>query len=165
MTPESDPGHGHSPAAWTAVIVMIIAFAIGTVAFFLNVQWLVWASAGLLILERCSARFSPSWATPLVESDIRRRHTTRVLDSLVAGALDDASVRRNVRPLAVVEADALARLPALDVVRCSRRLIGSGSSLRLKRASPSRGALGRHPRPGSTRSRLPKPAAQAPSAC
>lgn len=49
MTPESDPGHGHSPAAWTAVIVMVIAFAIGTVAFFLNVQWLVWASVGLLI--------------------------------------------------------------------------------------------------------------------
>jgi hypothetical protein len=27
---------------------MLIAFAIGTVAFFFDVQWLVWASAGLL---------------------------------------------------------------------------------------------------------------------
>jgi hypothetical protein len=45
-----EPGHGHSPAAWTAVIVMLIAFSIGTVAFFFDVQWLVWASAGLLVV-------------------------------------------------------------------------------------------------------------------
>jgi hypothetical protein len=50
MTLESDPGHGHSPAAWTAVVVMLIAFAVGTVAFFLDIAWLVWASAGLLVV-------------------------------------------------------------------------------------------------------------------
>ena len=35
---------------WTAVIVMLVAFAIGTVAFFLDVPVLVWASAGLLVV-------------------------------------------------------------------------------------------------------------------
>ena len=45
-----DPGHGHSPAAWTAVTIMLIAFVIGTVAFFFEVEWLVWASAGLLVV-------------------------------------------------------------------------------------------------------------------
>ncbi|MGO4103245.1 DUF6704 family protein [Leifsonia sp. YAF41] len=45
-----DPGHGHSPAAWTAVIIMLLAFTIGTVAFFLEMAWLVWASAGLLVV-------------------------------------------------------------------------------------------------------------------
>jgi membrane protein YdbS with pleckstrin-like domain len=45
-----DPGEGHSIAAWTAVVVMLLAIAIGTVAFFLNVQWLVWASAVLLLV-------------------------------------------------------------------------------------------------------------------
>ena len=45
-----DPGHGHSPAAWTAVIIMLVAFSIGTVAFFLEMAWLVWASAGLLVI-------------------------------------------------------------------------------------------------------------------
>jgi len=45
-----DPGHGHSPAAWTAVTIMLIAFVIGTVAFFLELDWLVWASAGLLVV-------------------------------------------------------------------------------------------------------------------
>ena len=45
-----DPGHGHSPAAWTAVIIMLVAFSIGTVAFFLEMAWLVWASAGLLVV-------------------------------------------------------------------------------------------------------------------
>ena len=46
----ADPGHGHSTAAWTAVTIMLIAFAIGTVAFFFEVAWLVWASAALLLL-------------------------------------------------------------------------------------------------------------------
>jgi hypothetical protein len=50
MTFDSDPGHGHSTAAWTAVTIMLLAFTIGTVAFFLNLAWLVWASAVLLLL-------------------------------------------------------------------------------------------------------------------
>lgn len=48
--PIGDPGHGHSPAAWTAVIIMLAAIAIGTVAFFLDVPWLVWASAVLILV-------------------------------------------------------------------------------------------------------------------
>ncbi|KFF60593.1 hypothetical protein JF66_03160 [Cryobacterium sp. MLB-32] len=46
----SDPGHGHSPAAWTAVIIMLVAFIVGTTAFFFAMAWLVWASLGLLIV-------------------------------------------------------------------------------------------------------------------
>jgi hypothetical protein len=49
-TDHVDPGHGHSPAAWTSVTIMLIAITIGTVAFFFDVQWLVWASAGLLVV-------------------------------------------------------------------------------------------------------------------
>jgi len=45
-----DPGEGHSIAAWTAVTIMLVAFAIGTVAFFLSIAWLVWASAALLVV-------------------------------------------------------------------------------------------------------------------
>ncbi|WP_104139304.1 MULTISPECIES: DUF6704 family protein [unclassified Cryobacterium] len=45
----SDPGHGHSPAAWTAVIIMLVAVTIGTTAFFFELHWLVWASFGLLL--------------------------------------------------------------------------------------------------------------------
>ena len=37
-TEHADPGHGHSPAAWTSVTIMLIAFVIGTVAFFFDVQ-------------------------------------------------------------------------------------------------------------------------------
>lgn len=50
MTQESDPGHGHSPAAWTAVIIMLIAFAAGTLFFWFDQPVLVWASAGLLVI-------------------------------------------------------------------------------------------------------------------
>lgn len=44
------PGHGHSRAAWASVIVMIAAFALGTLFFFLDMPLLVWASAGLLVI-------------------------------------------------------------------------------------------------------------------
>ncbi|MDP4688789.1 MAG: hypothetical protein NWS14_03605 [Pontimonas sp.] len=50
MNPASDPGHGHSPAAWTAVTVRIFALSIGTIAFFFQMWWLVIASAVLTLL-------------------------------------------------------------------------------------------------------------------
>lgn len=50
MSFESDPGHGHSTAAWTAVTIMLLAFTIGTIAFFFDLAWLVWSSAGLLLI-------------------------------------------------------------------------------------------------------------------
>ena len=48
--PIGDPGHGHSPAAWTSVIIMLIALSIGTTALFLDEIWLVWASAALFVV-------------------------------------------------------------------------------------------------------------------
>ena len=45
----SDPGHGNSPAAWTAVVIILVAFTIGTIAFFFSIAWLVWASAALAL--------------------------------------------------------------------------------------------------------------------
>lgn len=50
MSIEPDPGHGNSPAAWTAIIIMLVATTIGTFAFWFDMQWLVWASVGLLIV-------------------------------------------------------------------------------------------------------------------
>jgi hypothetical protein len=45
-----DPGHGHSPAAWTAVIIMLVAIALGTVALFIDVWVLFWVAVGLLVV-------------------------------------------------------------------------------------------------------------------
>lgn len=42
-------GEGHSPAAWTGVLSMLFAVSLGTVAFVLEIPWLVWASVGLLV--------------------------------------------------------------------------------------------------------------------
>lgn len=50
MSAETEPGHGNSPAAWTGVTIMLVAFIIGTFAFWFDIAWLVWASAGLLLL-------------------------------------------------------------------------------------------------------------------
>ena len=49
-SPIADPGHGHSPAAWIAVTIMLLAFTIGTVAFVMDAPTVVWASAGLLVV-------------------------------------------------------------------------------------------------------------------
>jgi hypothetical protein len=51
---DSDPGHGNSPASWTAVIIMLVAFTIGTGAFILDLPIVVWASAGLLLIGALS---------------------------------------------------------------------------------------------------------------
>lgn len=51
MSQESfEPGHGNSPAAWAAVIIMLVAFTVGTIAFFFDYPAVVWASAGLLVV-------------------------------------------------------------------------------------------------------------------
>ena len=50
MSDENEPGHGNSPAAWVAVIIMLVAFTIGTLAVWFDLAWLVWASAGLLVV-------------------------------------------------------------------------------------------------------------------
>lgn len=44
-----EPGHGDSVAAWTTVIIIIVAFALGTFFFWLGWAALVWASAGLAV--------------------------------------------------------------------------------------------------------------------
>jgi len=45
-----EPGEGNSPAAWTAVIIMLVAFSVGTVAFFFDLPIIVWSATGLLVI-------------------------------------------------------------------------------------------------------------------
>lgn len=72
-----------------------------------------------------------------------------MLDSLVAGALADASERRAGRSLAAVEADALARPAALDAVAALAPADRVKIIAEVKRASPSRGALADIPDPAA----------------
>ena len=46
----TDPGEGHSPAAWTAVVIMLVAFAAGTLFFVLDIPLGVYASVVLLVI-------------------------------------------------------------------------------------------------------------------
>ncbi|MBX3093548.1 MAG: hypothetical protein KF680_03255 [Cryobacterium sp.] len=46
----ADPGHGHSPAAWVAVTIMVVALIAGTFFFWFDQAVLVWASAGLAVV-------------------------------------------------------------------------------------------------------------------
>ena len=50
MSEDSDLGHGHSPAAWTSVIIMLAGFLLGTVAFFLEIPWLVWVAVAIVVI-------------------------------------------------------------------------------------------------------------------
>lgn len=64
-----------------------------------------------------------------------------MLSELVAGAVADASERRTARPLQVVEAEALARPPAMDAVAALAPAERVKIIAEVKRASPSRGPL------------------------
>ncbi|MFM6967948.1 MAG: DUF6704 family protein [Microbacteriaceae bacterium] len=45
MNTAHDPGHGSSPAAWTAVIIMLVGISAGALFFWLDQPTLVMASA------------------------------------------------------------------------------------------------------------------------
>ena len=72
-----------------------------------------------------------------------------MLDSLVAGALADASERRVARSLADVEAAALARPAALDALAFLAPSERVKVIAEVKRSSPSRGALADIPDPAA----------------
>lgn len=46
------PGHGNSPAAWTAVTIMVVGVLIGCVAFIIgeSATLLFWAGVGVIVL-------------------------------------------------------------------------------------------------------------------
>lgn len=48
-THDSEPGHGNTVAAWATVLVIILAFVIGTFFFFLDNAVMVWLSALLAL--------------------------------------------------------------------------------------------------------------------
>jgi hypothetical protein len=49
MNEYHEPGHGHSTAAWTAVIIMLVGVTVGTVAFFFDFPVIVWASVAVVV--------------------------------------------------------------------------------------------------------------------
>ncbi|ALD12962.1 DUF6704 family protein [Clavibacter capsici] len=49
-TESAEPGHGNSPAAWTAVVIMLVAFTVGTIAFCFSIEPVVWISAVVVLL-------------------------------------------------------------------------------------------------------------------
>lgn len=46
----SEPGHGHSVASWTTVIIVTIGFSIGTLFFWLDNAPAVWASGAVVAI-------------------------------------------------------------------------------------------------------------------
>lgn len=49
-TQHGDPGHGDSPAAWTAVVVMLLGIAAGAVFFFLHNVTMVIVCGGVVVV-------------------------------------------------------------------------------------------------------------------
>jgi uncharacterized protein (DUF983 family) len=50
MSTETEPGHGNSPAAWTAVVIMLVGVTVGTLAFWFDFAWLVWVSVAVVVI-------------------------------------------------------------------------------------------------------------------
>lgn len=50
MSKDVHDNHGQTPAAWTAVIIIIFAFFLGTFAVIIAQPWLFWVSVGLIVV-------------------------------------------------------------------------------------------------------------------
>lgn len=72
-----------------------------------------------------------------------------LLTELMEGAVADAGSRKSVRSLAQVEADAIARPPALDALEALTPATQVKIIAEVKRASPSRGAMAEIPDPAA----------------
>lgn len=72
-----------------------------------------------------------------------------MLHDLVAGALEDAVLRRSEKPLAEVEAAALARPAAIDALQALAPADRVKIIAEVKRASPSRGSMAEIPDPAA----------------
>jgi len=48
MSSDVHDNHGQTPAAWTAVSIIIFAFFLGTFAVIIAQPWLFWVSVGLV---------------------------------------------------------------------------------------------------------------------
>ncbi|HKE50069.1 MAG TPA: HGxxPAAW family protein [Actinomycetes bacterium] len=48
--------HGHSTAAWTAVVLALAGFVVGGVALVLAAPWLFFVGVGLLVLAAVSGK-------------------------------------------------------------------------------------------------------------
>lgn len=48
--PEDHDDHGSTPAAWTAVVIITLAFVVGTVAIIVANWTLFWTGVGLVIV-------------------------------------------------------------------------------------------------------------------
>ena len=121
---------------------MLVAFTTGTLAFWFDLPVFVWASAGLLVRRRdhrrraVQARLRGQGAEvraqgPLVECSTNSSPGPSPTPR--SGALRAASQQ--------VEADALARPPALDALAALAPADRVKIIAEVKRASPSRGAL------------------------
>jgi hypothetical protein len=50
MSNDVHDNHGQTPAAWTAVIIIIFAFFLGTFGVIIAQPWLFWLSVGLIVV-------------------------------------------------------------------------------------------------------------------
>jgi hypothetical protein len=48
--------HGSTPAAWTAVTIVMVAFVVGAVGFLLAQPWVVWVGVGLIVVGAAAGK-------------------------------------------------------------------------------------------------------------
>ena len=53
---ESHNNHGSTPAAWTAVTIVMVAFLVGAVGFLLAEPWVVWVGVALIVVGAAAGK-------------------------------------------------------------------------------------------------------------
>ncbi len=50
MSDEVHDNHGQTPAAWTAVIIIMVAFVVGCIAVVMAMPWLFWVAVAFVFV-------------------------------------------------------------------------------------------------------------------
>ena len=147
--PIGDPGHGHSPAAWTAVSSCSspsrrhARFLLRSCPRSSGPRPVSSSSAlivGWVLARPATASEGPKYS---LESALS------MLADLTAGAVEDAEAALARRPLAVVERDALAPRPARDALAALAPADQRQDHRRGQAREPVARRSRRHPRPGA----------------
>ena len=152
MNAQNDPGHGNSPAAWTAVIDHARRLHDRHARVLVRPPVVVWVSAGLVVVG-CDRRRRHG------QGRLRRRGPAvraegALLECSTTSSPEPSRTLRSVgcaRSLAEVEAAALARPAALDALAALARGRPRQDHRRGQAREPVARRPRRHPRPGRPR--------------
>jgi hypothetical protein len=75
QSPHHD-NHGQTPAAWTAVVIITLAFVVGTVGMVIGQWWMFWVGVGMVVLGGIAGKIMSMAGLGMPRADARADHSS-----------------------------------------------------------------------------------------